>query len=84
MLLLSFILFVIGGSWILVNEDGPFDVLLKIRNALPDKINPFKCEYCTSVWLGILAGIYLGDPFLPFVAPGIIRIYNDIKDYLEL
>ena len=80
-LLASFAVFRI--SEIMVNERGPFDLVLKFRELIgiehgddlmpimvPEKFLPllFSCVGCTSVWVGFaVALIYLTAPTLVFL-----------------
>ena len=47
---------------LLTSEDGPFEVIIKIRKLLGATIlgDLMDCFYCASVWIGMVAGIYAG------------------------
>lgn len=51
-------------SNLLVNEDGPFQMLVKFRQGAVKVTHLFDCLFCTSVWLGLIAAI--GYYFFPF------------------
>jgi hypothetical protein len=44
-------------------EDGPFDLLLKIRNVLGKSVigSLVGCFYCLSIWVGLAAALIEGD-----------------------
>ena len=44
-------------------EDGPFDLLLKIRNILGKSVigTMVGCFYCLSIWVGLAAACIEGD-----------------------
>lgn len=44
-------------------EDGPFDVVFKVRKWLGNSFfgKLMDCFYCLSIWMGLLAAIYAGN-----------------------
>lgn len=81
--MIEFILFVLGGVEILCNTSGPLDIFEILRENLPKRLNFLLCEYCTSVWVGLLYAFIIGSGYYiyPLIAPGIIKVFNTIKDY---
>lgn len=64
-------------SNLIVNEDGPFQMLAKFRQGAVKVTHLFECVFCLSVWLGLIAAIaYYLFPFwavavaLPFALSG--------------
>jgi len=46
-----------------VAEDGPFDVIIRLRKALGSGFfnELISCFYCLSVWISLVAAILTGD-----------------------
>ena len=53
-----------GITYIFVYEDGPFNILLKIRRL----ITPLRCVPCAVVWLAIPLVVYAGIGFVGYIA----------------
>ena len=50
-------------------EDGPFDLIIKLRTLLGNSFfgKLMDCFYCTSVWVGLIGGIYAGDNLVQII-----------------
>lgn len=46
-------------AYMLVEEDGPYDIFKRLRADFPKGISPLECFYCTSVWVAIIFGVSL-------------------------
>lgn len=59
---------VVFATWrvaaLLVREDGPFDLLARLRLALDATVvgKSLRCLYCTSLWLSLPAALWLVGP----------------------
>lgn len=44
-------------------EDGPFDLIIKLRKLLGNSFfgGLMDCFYCLSIWIGLLAACYIGN-----------------------
>jgi hypothetical protein len=44
-------------------EDGPFDLIIKLRKLLGNSFfgKLMDCFYCLSIWIGLLCALYEGD-----------------------
>lgn len=47
---------------LLALEDGPFDIIIRIRKLVGDSFfgQLMDCFYCLSVWIGLAAAFYVG------------------------
>ena len=43
-------------------EDGPFDLIIKLRKLMGNSFfgKLMDCFYCLSIWIGLLAALYVG------------------------
>lgn len=84
--LIVFILYILGGSYLLTQENGMFNVISYFRENLPERINPLKCPYCSSFWLGLIYSFVVGKDFLvfPFSAVGVQLIYEKVIYFTEM
>ena len=43
-------------------EDGPFDIIFKIRKMMADGVigKLMDCFYCLSIWVALIPGLYFG------------------------
>jgi hypothetical protein len=87
---MNWLLFMIGilGTWrfthLLVVEDGPWDVLVRLRRRLSKTFigKLLDCFYCSSLWVSILFAMLLGhtltDRFIlwPALSAGAILLEN--------
>jgi hypothetical protein len=50
-------------------EDGPFDLVFKIRKWLGNSFlgKLMDCFYCLSIWIGLLAALYTGETAMQVV-----------------
>jgi len=50
-------------------EDGPFDLIFKIRRAIGNNFfgQLMDCFYCLSIWIGLLCAIYAGNGILEII-----------------
>lgn len=44
-------------SYLLVNEDGPYNMLGRIRENLESYTTVLTCVWCSSIWIGMLAAL---------------------------
>jgi hypothetical protein len=60
---LLFVIIVWRVTHLLRAEDGPFDLLLKIRKILGKSVigSLVGCFYCLSIWVGLAAALIEGD-----------------------
>lgn len=54
---------------LLSNEDGPFDVIYKIRKQLGQGFfgSLLDCFYCLSIWVSLPFGIWLGRSWIEMI-----------------
>jgi len=47
-------------------EDGPFDIIFRIRKLAGDGVfgKIMDCFYCLSIWVALLPGLYFGRDWL--------------------
>lgn len=51
-------------SNLLVNEDGPYQMLAEFRHKAVNITHLFECVWCLSIWLGLIAAVaYYFYPF---------------------
>lgn len=43
---------------LLVNEDGPGDILIWVRCWIEKYTTVLTCEWCTSMWVGLVAALF--------------------------
>lgn len=44
-------------SNLLVNEDGPYQMLAEFRHSAVKATHLFECVFCLSVWLGLIVAV---------------------------
>jgi hypothetical protein len=51
------------------SEDGPFDLIIKLRKLLGNSFfgKLMDCFYCLSIWIGLLCALYEGDNILEII-----------------
>jgi len=51
---------------LLAKEDGPFDIIFRLRKAAGAGFfgSLLDCFYCLSIWIALPAGIYIGNTWL--------------------
>ena len=57
-------------SHLIAREDGPFDLVLRVRAELGDSLagRAMDCPYCLSLWLAAPFAFLLADRLAPWVA----------------
>ena len=54
--------------YMLVREDGPYDMFIKLRElASKSKLSPLGCLKCTSIWIAVLPAIYIASSVAEFI-----------------
>lgn len=78
----EFILFVLACwrvTWMFTQEDGPYDMFLRIRSAWVNyPWSPLHCFYCTSIWVAFFMAFATPSFFLYWFAlsAGAILMYE--------
>jgi hypothetical protein len=54
---------------IICAEDGPFDLIFKLRKLLGNSFfgKLMDCFYCLSIWIGLLCALYEGDQIMEII-----------------
>jgi hypothetical protein len=54
---------------LITSEDGPFDLIIKLRKLLGNSFfgKLMDCFYCLSIWIGLLCAIYEGDHVMEII-----------------
>lgn len=64
-------------------EDGPFDVIFRVRKWLGSSFGGklMDCFYCLSIWIGLLCAVMTGNHILMIILLGLF--YSGIAILLE-
>lgn len=64
-------------TYMLVEENGPFDVFCHLRN-VPFLKELLECPYCTSVWVAIPATFIIRGNVLTWLALSAVAIFINV------
>lgn len=80
---LIFVIVVWRLTHLISSEDGPFDIIFKIRRAIGNNFfgKLMDCFYCLSVWFGLACAFYTGGNAMEIII--LTLYYSGVSILLE-
>jgi len=66
---LVFVIVVWRLTHFITSEDGPFDIIIKLRKLLGNTLfgKLMDCFYCLSIWFGLACALYAGNNIIEII-----------------